>query len=269
MDTLKQCTKCKEEKPATLEYFVGDKRRKSGLGSWCRKCCAEYDRQRAAKNPEYAARKRERTRARRARRLAETPEAVREEERLKSAQNRAMNPEKVREQHRTSVARRRVENPDRLRELGRASRVRRRARNPEKAREQERIRGVQYRAKNPEKVREQGRLKEERRLARKRGLPHTLTKAEWQYAVDWWGGCAYCGADLPAGELTLDHVIPLVSPDCPGTTAENIIPACIKCNRIKNRFSVEQFLERNFGQDHAASRLAIIADFFNTLPDDD
>jgi hypothetical protein len=35
----KICTKCKEEKPATLEYFSKHKKTKSGLNSWCRLCC--------------------------------------------------------------------------------------------------------------------------------------------------------------------------------------------------------------------------------------
>ena len=34
----KVCSKCKTEKPATLEFFSAEKRLKSGLNSWCRDC---------------------------------------------------------------------------------------------------------------------------------------------------------------------------------------------------------------------------------------
>lgn len=323
MDTLKQCTKCKEQKPATLEYFLRDKRRENSIGSWCRACWSAHGKQRRAENPEKALEKeraskarlraenpekireqqraasarkraknpektREQDRARHARQMAENPEKVREQGRIKRARQRAKNPERIREQNRASHARQMAENPERIRERNRASHARRMAENPEKVRAQKRASQARQAAKKPEKVRERNRLtkmklwreqpermREEsrirasRREARKRSLPDTLTKQNWLYAVTWWAGCAYCGADLPAGKLTLDHVIPLVSPDCPGTVAGNIVPACKSCNSSKHTLPVEQFLERKFGQAHAANRLAIIADFFNTLPDDD
>lgn len=44
---MRQCTKCKQWWPETGEYFVPDKRRPLGLGSWCRECnkkqSSEYD----------------------------------------------------------------------------------------------------------------------------------------------------------------------------------------------------------------------------------
>ena len=38
----KVCTKCKQEKPATLEYFGLQKDTKDGLKCQCKKCRAEY-----------------------------------------------------------------------------------------------------------------------------------------------------------------------------------------------------------------------------------
>ena len=35
---MKTCTKCKVEKPATVEYFYTNKRHKNGLKSWCKVC---------------------------------------------------------------------------------------------------------------------------------------------------------------------------------------------------------------------------------------
>ncbi|UQA58129.1 HNH endonuclease [Polyangium aurulentum] len=43
--------------------------------------------------------------------------------------------------------------------------------------------------------------------------------------------CQYCGVELPAGELTYDHVVPRVQGG--KTTWENIVAACRGCNAKK------------------------------------
>ncbi len=53
----KKCTKCGEEKPATIKYFPSDKRNKSGIAARCRKCRQAYrKRWRKEINPEAAKR---------------------------------------------------------------------------------------------------------------------------------------------------------------------------------------------------------------------
>lgn len=42
MTTLKKCTKCGEEKPATTEWFRKDKRKRSGICGTCKACSREY-----------------------------------------------------------------------------------------------------------------------------------------------------------------------------------------------------------------------------------
>lgn len=70
---------------------------------------------------------------------------------------------------------------------------------------------------------------EQRRRARKQGLPDTLTAAEWQaICASFKFKCAYCGKRR---RLTMDHVIPLSKNG--GTTANNIVPACQSCNSSK------------------------------------
>jgi hypothetical protein len=39
---LLTCTKCKEEKAATAEFFPLHNKKKNGLDSWCRKCRSTY-----------------------------------------------------------------------------------------------------------------------------------------------------------------------------------------------------------------------------------
>jgi hypothetical protein len=53
--TTKRCTKCGQEYPATREFFVLDKRNKSGIGSHCRKCQAERNKEYYAANSEHHA----------------------------------------------------------------------------------------------------------------------------------------------------------------------------------------------------------------------
>ena len=36
------CTKCKEEKPASLSHFPPHNKKRNGLDSWCRTCRASY-----------------------------------------------------------------------------------------------------------------------------------------------------------------------------------------------------------------------------------
>ena len=38
----KNCTRCKENKPLTLNHFPPHNKTKSGFDSWCRECRREY-----------------------------------------------------------------------------------------------------------------------------------------------------------------------------------------------------------------------------------
>jgi 5-methylcytosine-specific restriction endonuclease McrA len=50
--------------------------------------------------------------------------------------------------------------------------------------------------------------------------------------------CQYCHKTLPAGELTLDHVIPRSRHG--ETTWENLVACCHKCNNTKGSFTPEE-----------------------------
>ena len=86
-----------------------------------------------------------------------------------------------------------------------------------------------YRARPENKERHA--LNQRRRKALLRSLPATLTFAEWKEikaAYDYC--CAYCGEKPEV--LSMDHVIPVSRGG--GTTKDNIVPACLPCNRQKN-----------------------------------
>ena len=74
------------------------------------------------------------------------------------------------------------------------------------------------------------RLYNNRRRTAQRGLPATLTAAQWtaiQAAYRY--RCAYCHQRV--ARLTQDHVIPVSKGG--GYTADNIVPACGGCNQSK------------------------------------
>lgn len=74
------------------------------------------------------------------------------------------------------------------------------------------------------------------KIAHRAGLPADLTLAEWTRAVRFFNGkCAYCKAQ---DFLLIEHFIPV---SCGGgTTAKNIIPACVTCNTRKRNLLPEQ-----------------------------
>src|SRR5688500_9396337 len=56
MSEMKRCSRCKNEYPATLEYFG---KQRDVLHSWCRVCLREWDKYRHS-NPQYLEEKRQR-----------------------------------------------------------------------------------------------------------------------------------------------------------------------------------------------------------------
>lgn len=76
-------------------------------------------------------------------------------------------------------------------------------------------------------------------------------KARDLRASQWWkrqcakGVCHYCGRPTPAGELTMDHVVPLARGG--RSTRGNVVPCCKTCNTNKKELlpmEWETYLER-------------------------
>ena len=72
--------------------------------------------------------------------------------------------------------------------------------------------------------------------------------------TDWWrsqlqkGVCHYCGKHVGAGNLTMDHVIPVARGGT--STRGNCVPCCKACNNGKRAMTpAEQILDRLFGPD--------------------
>lgn len=239
-DGYRRCSRCKNELPATDEYFYVDKQR-GNFHSTCKTCVNDQLRQWAKENPDKEKESQ--------RKYTETNrEKIRSKNRI-YAQN---NKEKRREYY--------LRNIKRHIERGRQWYWK----NIDKARSLAREKTRRWFRNNPVAAK----AVVQRRAARKRSLPDTLTAAQWQRCLEYWGHrCAYCGRDADLFTvISLDHFIPLSSPDCPGTTVLNSLPACHKgggCNSSKSDKPAAEWLESKFGPRKAKQILKRIATYFD------
>lgn len=74
-------------------------------------------------------------------------------------------------------------------------------------------------------------LEDDSRLKRERSKARELRRTQWWKRCCAKGICHYCGRPTPAGELTMDHVIPLARGG--KTTKGNVVTACKDCNNKK------------------------------------
>jgi len=241
---MRRCIKCGEEKPATAEFYSRNASKKDGLEGCCKPCANEHNRAYRAANAEAIS---ERQRAYYVANAEEIGE--------KARAYYVVNAEAVSERHRANYK----ANAEAANERSRAYY----AANAEVLGEKRRA----YQVANPEIYK----ASKQRRRARKRELPATLTAQEWQYAVDYFHGCcAVCGRPLKdlfaTHTASADHWIPLSKGG--GTEASNIVPLCHGkdgCNNRKNNALPEAWLVRQFGKHEAKKILARIQTYFASI----
>lgn len=176
----KCCTKCKQEKPRTLEFFKPCKHVRDGLYSWCRDCSNAANRARDKRNrstPEGREKNRKKVREhmRQVRATPEGREKLLERERKWREENRETYLESLRKCHR----KRRKENPDKCREQTRKQR----AANPEKF--------LAYSAK--------------RRALKRAAIDLTATPKAIEDIFD----TARLAEEFTGKKFSVDHIIPL------------------------------------------------------------
>jgi 5-methylcytosine-specific restriction endonuclease McrA len=89
--------------------------------------------------------------------------------------------------------------------------------------------GLCHACDTPTNARELARVRSHLGRARELGLPATLTFVAWLETLAHFAGCcAYCAA---APFTDLDHFVPLSAGG--GTTADNCVPSCARCNSLK------------------------------------
>jgi 5-methylcytosine-specific restriction protein A len=72
---------------------------------------------------------------------------------------------------------------------------------------------------------------DEAHIKREKEKARTIRNSPWWKRKRSSGLCYYCGGKFPAGELTMDHLIPLARGG--RSIHANIVPACKECNSKK------------------------------------
>jgi 5-methylcytosine-specific restriction enzyme A len=71
----------------------------------------------------------------------------------------------------------------------------------------------------------------EKDIRREKEKARALRKTQWWQRQVFRGVCHYCRKTVPALELTMDHVVPLIRGG--RSTKGNVVPACKDCNNRK------------------------------------
>ncbi|MFO7983566.1 MAG: HNH endonuclease [Desulfuromonadales bacterium] len=82
---------------------------------------------------------------------------------------------------------------------------------------------------------------DEEEIRRQREKARELRKSNWWKNRIARGLCHYCGANVPPGELTLDHVVPVTRGG--KSTRGNCVPACKECNTKKKHLLPTEWAE--------------------------
>lgn len=305
----KRCSLCGEMKPATPEIFTTRKTSKDGLGSWCRICYREYinrrdhgddyeqwlsDRQllanmkakglkrcgrgdqcvaangcwQPATNEYFARSKRQLDGFANQCKSCKAAYHVSRKEVANAKKRAGYDPVKNSIQCKNSYAKNadkrkayvtewRKQHPNKVREYDKAWQDK----NPEKILEKAR----KWVLNNPEKAT----MKTQKRLARKRNLPDTMTANDWKYAIEHFNHCcAVCGKSFGDSECHADHWIPLNCADCPGTVPTNVIPLCGGkggCNQKKSDKMPFDWLVQTYEETTAHEIHSRIQAYFNSL----
>lgn len=213
-DMDKTCTKCGETKSATTEYFCFSSHNKMGLSPRCKACAKKYrdSHKDVAKaySKEYRRKNHESLLLAKKKYYNDNKERIHLEQRawrIAHKEKRANYDREYASTHKEKIAKYLRAYAKDNREKVRAHKHKWSANNPI--------------AKNVET---------QKRLARKRSLPATLTKDQWVAILQSFNNlCAYCGQEKP---LQQDHFIALAKGG--EYSHDNIVPACAECNQYKN-----------------------------------
>lgn len=161
----------------------------------------------------------------------------------------------------------RLGHPAQIKESRRAGRLR----NPEV----ERQRYVDWAKRNPSAVKE----KSDKRRARKRALPFSFYKKDWQQCLEYWDyQCCVCGRSIGLWHFIVrEHWIALTDKrvDNPGTVPSNIVPMCHSrkgaspsdagCNNTKYNSDPIAWLEHRLGKRKASAKIKEIQSYFEWI----
>lgn len=74
---------------------------------------------------------------------------------------------------------------------------------------------------------------DEQDIRRERNKARQLRNTQWWKRRLAKGVCHYCGVEIGARELTMDHIVPISRGG--KSTKGNVVPACKTCNNLKKQ----------------------------------
>ncbi len=90
----------------------------------------------------------------------------------------------------------------------------------------------------------------ETEIRRERSKARELRKTQWWKRKCASGICYYCGRKINPGDLTMDHIVPIIRGG--RSTKGNVAPVCKECNDRKKYLlpiEWEEYLERLRGEE--------------------
>lgn len=223
MKEFKKCTRCQNELPNTEKYFYINHSTNT-----CKNCLKECAKNYYQKNTEKRKKQVKQYREENRNKVKEIQKKWYENDKERIKEKSKKYYYKNRDEKLKYAKQYRLRNDDKIKEY--------RYKNKAKISEYNKT----YNLENAEKVKQASkRWKQEnpekcviikqRRLARKKQLPHTLTIEQWSACKEYFNNlCCYCGEEK---QLTQDHFIPLSKGG--EYTCNNIVPACQWCNTSK------------------------------------
>lgn len=249
---LKVCTRCKEEKPATHEYWHRDKNKKDGLTPRCKECRNKQSKEYKKKNKKKISESGKKYYQKNKDRLSKKYQENKHKKAEYNKRYREKNKDQIRKQqkrwyesNKEKVAERDKEYYQKNRERYLEQMKKYRLENKEYFEEYNR----KYYEENKDKINEQKReyyqenremfiMWNQNRKALMAELPYTLTKEEWFIILAHFNHeCAYCG--ISEEGLHQEHIIPVSKGG--GYEKGNIIPACQNCNLSKHNKDLEDW----------------------------
>lgn len=72
---------------------------------------------------------------------------------------------------------------------------------------------------------------DEEHVKKEKAKARELRRSQWWKNQKGRGQCHYCRSRVPAKELTMDHIVPIIRGGM--TTKSNVVPCCKDCNNKK------------------------------------
>ena len=209
----KICSECGNEKLKTIEYFNPSKWSKDELTGKCRGCTAKHCKSYQESNKEYISEHQKQYQK-------SNKETISKQRKLYRESNKESIAAQLKKWCDNNVEHRRL-----YRETNKEYIAKRHKQYREDHKEVISKRESLWAKNNLDKLV----MKSQKRRARERQLPHTLTPEQWKTVKQYFNGtCVYCGEEKT---LTIDHFIPAMKSGELGVN--NVLPACSSCNSSK------------------------------------